>query len=277
MEIADSQAAEFYLQHYNYYRLGAYWLPFEEDHGAHRFKPGTKLDDVLTLYTFDRELRLLVMDAIERVEVSVRAQWAYQMGHCHGPHSHLASGIARNKYHWQRNIEDLTKEVERSEEIFIQHITATYKEKLPPTWAACEVMSLGLLSRWYTNLSPISTRQKIAKAYEIDDKVLQSWLHHLSIVRNICAHHSRLWDRSFSIQVATPKSKPVHLAGEFLHSKRLYNTFVMLIHLMDIIAPHSDWHSRIMSLLATPNIQLSLMGFPENWETRPIWQEKGTK
>jgi abortive infection bacteriophage resistance protein len=64
MQIEDPATAAFYLQHINYYRLGAYWLPFEVDHASHRFKPGTRFDDVLKLYVFDRELRLLVLDAI---------------------------------------------------------------------------------------------------------------------------------------------------------------------------------------------------------------------
>src|SRR4051812_9935307 len=76
MIIADSAKAEFYLRHLNYYRLGAYWLPFEADHASHQFAPPTSFEGVLNLYFFDREFRLLVLDAIERIEVSVRTQWA---------------------------------------------------------------------------------------------------------------------------------------------------------------------------------------------------------
>ena len=86
MCVDDADRAAFYLQHLNYYRLGAYWLPFEADHGSHRFVAGTSFDDVLNLYIFDRELRLLLLDAIERFEVSVRSLWAYHLAHEHGPH-----------------------------------------------------------------------------------------------------------------------------------------------------------------------------------------------
>ena len=102
MVIDDPAAAAFYLQHLNYYRLGAYWLPFEADHATHSFKPGTKFGDVLNLYVFDRELRLLVLDAIERVEVSVRSQWAYQLAHQHGPHAHLDAVLAFRLHLWQQ-------------------------------------------------------------------------------------------------------------------------------------------------------------------------------
>lgn len=94
MIIENPTEAEFYLQHLNYYRLGAYWLPFEADHTTHQFKSETRFSDVLNSYIFDRELRLLVLDAIERVEVSVRSQWAYQMAHRHGPHAHLNADLA---------------------------------------------------------------------------------------------------------------------------------------------------------------------------------------
>lgn len=277
MEIADEKAAQFYLQHFNYYRFGAYWLCFEADHGSHKFKPGTKFEDVLNLYIFDRELRLLIMDAMERIEVSVRAQWAYQLGHIHGHHAHLASGLARNKHYWKSNIADLKQEVERSEEVFIKHFDGNYKEQLPPVWAVCEVMSLGLLSRWYRNLKPMHTRQRIANVYGIDEKVLESWLHHLSIVRNMCAHHSRLWDRSFTILPKAPRSKPVYLAYEFIHGRKLYNTLVILLHLMDVVSPRHHWRARLKKLLTDRRVPLDMMDFPADWIGRPVWQEPGER
>ena len=94
MIVDDVKEAIFYLQHLNYYRLSAYWLDFELDHATHQFKPDTNFKDVLKLYIFDRELRLLVLDGIERIEVSVRSQWAYYLAHRHSlaPSHSLAAG-----------------------------------------------------------------------------------------------------------------------------------------------------------------------------------------
>jgi abortive infection bacteriophage resistance protein len=131
MEISDLTQAEFYLQHLNYYRLGAYWLPFESDHTTHIFRSGTKFEEVLNLYLFDRELRLLMLDAIERVEVSIRSQWAYQIAHLHNPHGHLDATLAVNNSRWQKNLAKLTMEVNRSDENFIKHLITTYSEALP--------------------------------------------------------------------------------------------------------------------------------------------------
>lgn len=168
MVIADDASAKFYLQHLNYYRLGAYWLPFEADHSTHQFKSGTNFGDILNLYIFDRELRLLVMDAIERIEVSVRGQWAYQLAHKHGAHAHLDTNLFDHK-HYQSNLSKLSEEVRRSDEIFIKHYLSTYKEPLPPVWVVCEVMSLGQLSRWYNSLKPKATRRAIADVYGVDE------------------------------------------------------------------------------------------------------------
>ena len=273
MRIDDAAKAGFYLQHLNYYRLGAYWLPFEADHPNHRFLPGTSFDDVLALYVFDRELRLLVLDAIERIEVSVRSQWAYQLAHLHGPHAHLDPLLAVNPHHWQNNTSKLTEEVDRSDETFIRHLKDTYSEPLPPIWAVCEVMSLGLLSRWYNMLKPMPTRRAIAAVYRVDEKVLESWLRHLSLVRNTCAHHSRLWNREFTITPRPPHSKPAGLADQWQpNSRKLYNTLVILLHFMDVVAPAHSWRTRLKELLTRQDISMAAMDFPDQWEQLPIWR-----
>lgn len=273
MIIEDPGEAEFYLKHLNYYRIGAYWLPFEADHVTHTFRPGTHFSEVLNLYLFDRELRLLVLDAIERIEVSVRTQWAYQLAHAHGPHAHLDPGIAQHRAYWEKNLARLKEEVDRSDETFIRHLTRTYREDLPPVWAVCEVMSLGLLSRWYDNLKPKSTRRAIASEYGVDEDVLRSWLDHLSVVRNVCAHHSRLWNRAFTKIPLLPRTKPVGLSSQVRQgSRKLYNSLVILLHLMDVIAPNHGWRTRLRELLITRSIPLGAMDFPADWKRLPIWR-----
>jgi abortive infection bacteriophage resistance protein len=229
---------------------------------------------VLNLYLFDRELRLLVLDAIERVEVSVRSQWAYQLAHLHGTHAHLDNALASNTHHWQSNLDKLQEEVYRSDETFIKHLRNNYIEALPPVWAVCEVMSLGLLSRWYNNLKPMPTRRAIAAVYRVDEKVLESWLRHLSLVRNTCAHHSRLWNREFTITPLLPRNKPAGLSAQCRNgSRKLYNTLVILLYFMDTIAPQHHWRARLKDLIARHNVVVTSMDFPADWQNLPIWQD----
>ncbi|MDH4229925.1 MAG: Abi family protein [Nitrospirota bacterium] len=274
--VDDPAETAFYLQHINYYRLSAYWRHFQIDNTTHIFRNGARFSEVLNLYVFDRELRLLVLDTIERIEVSIRGQWAYQMAHRHGPHAHLDENLASDGQYWQENRAQLNKEVNRSSETFILHLLATYSEELPPVWAVCEVMSLGLLSRWYSNLKPMPTRKAIAAVYAVDEQMLESWLKHLSLVRNTCAHHSRLWNRGFTIKAQLPHNKPQELAGQFHPGQpnKLYNTLVILLHCMDVIAPRHHWRARLRDLIRQDNIPAAEMGFPPNWEQREIWRDR---
>jgi abortive infection bacteriophage resistance protein len=276
MAFADPAKAEFFLEQINYYRLTAYWLPFEVNHATHQFRPGTTFEQVLMAYSADRELRLLFLDAIERVEVSVRAHWSFQMAHRHGPHSHLDMSLFRDHKIWLADLNRLTNEVGRSKEVFIQHMRKTYQEFVPPVWAACEVMSLGLLSNWFANLRPLSTRQSIADSFLLDEATLASWLQHLSYVRNLCAHHSRLWNRSMTITPAIPRTKPKPLAGKFIagtpNSRKLYNTALLTVHLTDLIAPGSSWRTRFRTLLLRGDLDTTQMGFPNLWHLLPIWK-----
>jgi abortive infection bacteriophage resistance protein len=275
MLIPDRKDAEFYLRHLNYYRLVGYWLPFELDHPTHTFRPGTTFRDVLNLYFFDRELRLLVLDAIERIEVSARSRWAYEMAHRHGPHGYLDSALARNPKLFSSNLASLQKETDRSDETFVRHFRDTYAEALPPSWAVCEVMTLGLLSKWFTNLRPMKTRRAIGDGFHIDEHTMQSWLHHFTYVRNVCAHHSRFWDRDFRITPELPKTKPAGLRLQLVtSSRRSYNTLTLLLYLLDLISPGHHWRERLLRLIADHKVDLKLMDFPQDWAQLPLWQTK---
>ena len=276
MQIEDEARAEFYLGQINYYRLAAYWLPFELDHPTHQFRPGTDFDRVLALYVFDRRLRLLLLDAIERIEVSVRACFAHTLASRHGPHPHLKPELFQRPTRYQRLVESLAQEVERSSEDFIRHLRACYEEPLPPIWAAVEVLSLGQLSSWYSNLARRQDARLISDAYNMDSSTLKSLLHHLTVIRNVCAHHSRLWNREFAVTVQIPNDRPESLIGQFNAEesarRRLYNALVYCAWLLERIAPGSRWVDRLLALLDEYQISADQLGFPDGWQQMAIWR-----
>jgi len=274
MVISDTPLAEHYLSQINYYRLTAYWLPFESDHTTHAFQPGTRFEQVLDLYIFDRELRLLVLDTIERVEVAIRTQLAFQLGHRYGTHPHLNPALFKQAWDHTKNVSQLQKDTQQSKEAFIQHLLAKYAEPLPPIWAAVEVMTLGQLSKWYANLKSGADRNLIAHVYDCDEINLVSFLHHLSIVRNLCAHHSRLWNREFTFTFKLPRQRPQALLSYFnpQEPRRIYNTLAMLLYLMNRIAPGHHWRQRFLDMLNRYHIDPARMGFPDDWKTRGIWR-----
>lgn len=274
MVIGDTPLAEHYLSQINYYRLTAYWLPFETDHTTHTFQHGTSFEQVLDLYIFDRELRLLVLDAIERVEIAMHAQLSYQLGHRYGAHPHLNPALFKQAWDHAKNVGQLQKDAHDSKEAFIKHLLLKYAEPLPPIWAAVEIMTLGQLSKWYANLQSGADRNLVAHMYDCDEINLVSFLHHLSTVRNLCAHHSRLWNREFIFTFKLPRQRPRALLSSFntQQPRRIYNTLVMLVYLMNQIAPDHHWRQRLIAMLNRRHIDPARMGFPGDWKTRAIWR-----
>ncbi len=273
MEIGNEASALLHLRHINYYRLRAYWLPYEQPaaDGDHAFKSGTRFDDIVDIYGFDRKLRLMVMDAIERVEVSIRTAWAYQIAHRYGPHGYTDSAAFRDGGKHKDCLNALKAELGRSHETFVRHYRDTYTTpKLPPVWVVCEVVSFSALSGWYANLRDGEDRKAIAEPYGIDEQVLESVIHHLVYLRNLCAHHSRLWNREATIGMKLAK-RPAALRRQFNpdRPKRIFNSLVMLGFLLDRISPGSGWRTRVVHLVAEhPELDLDAMGFVSDWRAR---------
>jgi abortive infection bacteriophage resistance protein len=108
----------------------------------------------------------------------------------------------------------------------------------------------------------------------VDEQIIQSFAHHLSYVRNVCAHHSRLWNREMTIKAKLPR-RPLSL-DQSLNPEapnRIYNTLTMLIYFMNIISPDSTWRAHVTELLREPPaLDLAGMGFPADWAGRPLWK-----
>jgi abortive infection bacteriophage resistance protein len=280
MGFADEAAARHTLTYVNYYRLRAYWLPFEVVNVAtptapHAFVPGTQFEAVVASYTFDQRLKLLLMDAVERVEIALRTRWAQELGQRYGSHAYLDTAHFANASRHARCLQSLQDEVVRSHETFIKHYHDTYTDPaLPPIWAVCEVLTLGQLSQWLDNLKLRSDRQAIAQAFGFDEVVICAFAHHLATVRNLCAHHSRVWNRKLTIKMKLP-TRPTAVAAWFspAQDRKIYNTLLMLALLLARICPDSSWPARLTQLIATmPPGTDQAMGFPAGWQSLPVWE-----
>lgn len=278
MAVPNHAIAAHNLRHISYYRLRAYWLPFEEPAptaGEHRFKANTSFDDVLALYVFDRRLRLLVMDAVERVEVSLRGNWAHHLAMKYGPHGYLDPAIYDRTDRYAQAFASLIEEIGRSKDTFILHYKRKYDDpEHPPVWMTAEVISLGQLSKWLGNLKLRADRQAISKPYGLDEKILVSLAHHMTYVRNICAHHGRLWNKQFTVTMTLPNSPAsLKLAMNPATDRRLYNTLAVLGYLMGIVAPGNHWRQQLVELIdSCPLADSAAMGFPPDWQNFPAWR-----
>jgi abortive infection bacteriophage resistance protein len=280
MVIDDDATAEYWLRHVSYYRLSAYWLYFEHAKGrpGARFRPGTRFSDVTALYDFDRNLRRMVMRGTEHVEVALRGSWAYQLAHLGGGHRYLDAALYSDRAEFHRTLAKLAGDIGGSRETYIKHYRNNYDSPaLPPVWMVAEMMSFGQLSRWYSNLADRALRNRIGVPLGLPETVLVPLVKHVTDVRNICAHHGRLWNRGF-LQLPRLAQKPTDLNQSLDLSAvrppaKLYNSITTIAHVIRTVAPASDWSQVIRDLLtAHPNRDLHSMGFPADWLQRPMWR-----
>ena len=274
MVVADQDAFLQKLEAVGYYRLCSYWHPFKQPDNS--FAAGTSFETVWTRYVFDRQLRLLVMDVIERVEVAVRSALITELAMTHGAFAHLdkknfpdASEAAH-----RRLLDELRDEAQRSTEAFVSHIRATYEEYPDlPIWAAAETMTFGAMFTLF-KMSEKKIQGAVARRYGIAGPVLFSWLLTLNYIRNICAHHARLWNRELAIKPVIPYQKngpdwhsPIKIANN-----RAFVVLTLLHHLLGEVAPQSAWRERLFQLFDKyPDTPLASMGIPADWRNHALW------
>lgn len=274
--IADRDSLIEHLQDVGYYRLSGYWRIFKQPDDM--FKEGTTFAKVWDLYTFDRQFRLVVLDAIERVEVYFRTQLAYELTRTTGAFGFSEKdnlpGLSANRYDWF--VRKCREAFDRSREPFAIHFKEKYgnKHDLPPYWMLVNLMDFGMTLTLYKGASN-GTRKRIAQGVGVAPVVLDSWLVCLNTVRNISAHHGRLWNRRIGTQPSFPRAKNDERWHKPYRVKpdRIFAMLTVLSYLLEIIAPDSKWRERLFGLLETRSeSELRMMGFVGNWKNCPFWK-----
>ena len=275
--IADRDELIYYLNHVSYYRLSAYLYPYRNSDDT--YKTGITFQQVWRHYTFDRQLRIITIDAIERIEVAIRTQLVTKFTLKYNPFGYTIKknlpSIDSNEFNkWLQEIQEDSK---KSHEAFSEHFRSTYGDVHTdmPLWMIVEIMSFGKMLTFFKGVDYI-IRRDIADYYGIADIVLESWLLSLNIVRNICAHHGRLWNRVFRIKPMIPKIQkhPLWHTPCSFDNDRVFAVLTIMRYFLKLIAPRSQWHQRLKKLFQDyPEISLASMGFPEKWEEHEIWKE----
>lgn len=293
LHIPDEARARRYLANISYFRLSAYTRPFYlPGVDEHRFIDGTSFDDVLNLYVFDRELRLLLLDAIERLEVALRAQVTNTLAEHYGPHGYLDAGIFHTRYNhdWLLGkLEDASDA--REVEPFLAHYRQKYPAapKQPPIWMAVELLTFKEVSTLLAHLRQARDTQRIERHFGWKFAVLRSWFRSLSDLRNTCAHHGRVWNREFGSRPEIPKritsawptvpeliptGATANVDQRLDPRRRLYLQLAVIETLMQVVSPSSLWSARLVALLDRyPQVSRPHMGFPEDWEHDPFWRD----
>jgi abortive infection bacteriophage resistance protein len=263
----------------NYYRLSAYWYPFKcinPATGNEQFTPDTTFEMIWRRYTLDSHLRLLVMDAIEHVEVAIlRTRMVEQFTLQHGPFGYCDPANFNPKFNHARLMREKDDAVKRSKEEFVQRFRSKYtSEPHFPLWMTAEVMTFGQLFTFFRHLHRVE-KKRLAQAFDLYPPVLESWLHTLNFTRNACAHHARLWNREIPIRPKLPniQHRPEWHDPVEIYNQRVFAILTILKYLLSNIMPQTDWGGRLLSLLHEyDEIPIWQMGFPANWQESPLWQ-----
>lgn len=283
MQFSDKIQAERQLASISYYRLSGYWHPFRvydaQNNITDRFEKNSSFSNALFLYEFDRQLRSLVLDGIERIEVAIRTQFTYHIGHRYGPFGHVNAANFHPSFNHKQWLNRLEEETKRSSDQFIKHYQKNYLDfPTIPIWMLTEVMSLGALSFGYNGLrndqkKGIEDKKSVAQHFNIHHKRLGDWLHKLTYIRNICAHHSRLWNRELAIRPDTMKDSH-WLPPITPRNDRIFYILLMLHHLLSVTDNEVDWSASIKKLLEQVSANKhwsNAMGLPEHWREHPLW------
>ena len=207
MTFADEAAAEAWLHRVSYYRMSGYWYPLLADRVNHTFKPGATFEQAVSLYEFDSRLRELVFRNIGRIEVAVRTQMTYVMSMAKGGTWFADASLFNNTAQHAKTLQSIAEEYHRSDEQFVRAFKRKYSDPLPPSWMTLEVTSFGTMSILYQYLKPGISKREVAAVFGVSDTVFASWLHTLVYVRNICAHHARLWNRTLGVRPLMPRHR----------------------------------------------------------------------
>lgn len=279
--VEDEPFAKYHLEKIGFYRLSGYAEPFQiGGNGAdrHHCKEPVPFEKLIERYSFDRKLRLLMLDAIERIEVSLRSSFSNSIALNHGSHWYLENKLFEPSYDHAQMMNELKRQIGHTantdeqlarRDVFIQHYYDNYNDpETPPSWMVFEAVSFGFVSKVFENLFKSETTH-FCLPLKVPHDVLSSWLHTVSYVRNLCAHHSRVWNRTLTIKPAIAKKHKT----KFFGNDKIYSVIVVMKIMLDTIMPDNDWAERLAGLLDEyPEVPRANMGFPDDWKNNDFWR-----
>lgn len=286
LAISSQTAAQHAIETIGYFRLRFYMRGFQT-HTNKQFLPGTQFQDILNIYEFDRALRLLTLNGIERLEVGLRAalsnipSLSSKDPHWYLKHTNFQNKTAHDET--MSRIRSTTGIPRHGNSPGLKHYHNTYSQpSLPPIWLVCELLSFGPLSHMLNNLNP-QLRKAHAKMWSashpyLPEKLLISWFRSIATLRNDCAHHSRLWQSKLTVNQPAPyKNKSWSGAQcaslDFKDTHSFYARACAMKLLLDSMEYGAWWRDSLLELLTRhPNLNpKNDLGFLANWQSRPLW------
>ncbi len=267
----DENKAKHLLNHISFFRMKSYLHPLRQT-GTRLFKDGAAFEHAYKLYKFDSELRKMICSELEKVEISIRTQLSYILTEYSDVFWFLCTDKFSNPSNHQALITKLQSELDRSDDDQVLDFKKRYCDQFPPSWITMEVTSFGTLSMIYKGLKGGRSKRCVANYYGLSDTVMESWLHAIVYTRNICAHHSRLWNKSLRIRPLIPRQTIHPFLTNSVQNNRIFYILSIILYFLKTVNPKNTFAQRIKELLAKyPSVDIHAMGFTEGWQNEPLW------
>ncbi len=274
--IEDEEKAIAFLGYVSYFRFAAYLWPFKMNDDTERYKPTATFEKAMALYEFDAKLRMLLFSTIQKIEISLRSKIINQFSLAHGAFWFSDPELAVDKHKFTENLSTLDRELQRSKDDFIkEHIAKYGKEDFPSAWKLIDLTSFGCLTKIFFNFTNESVKKKIARSYGIpQQEILESWMKSINALRNCCAHHGRVWNRTMPVMPQMPsKLRQPWIVNRPEVANKLYSVLCCLAYWTNAIdAQNTIVPDSKMLLCQYPMADIAAMGFPAGWSDEPIWR-----
>jgi len=264
MIVENHSEAERILGEKNYYRFSGYAFLFQKENN--KYHKGVTFDSIVTLMNFDRDLRSILMDALELIEVYSRTKIAHVFSLVHGRNggAYYDSSLFCNPDFHAEFLSDLELQIQKNaQQPFVAHHINNFEGRMP-LWCAVEILSFSRLSKLFSNML-LADKELIAANMDTDASHLTNWLHSFSVLRNACAHYSRLYQN-----ICSPR---VSLDARFFrnHKDVMSDSLFSCILAMLRIMPREEWKAELRNSLFClsakyPAISFSGIGFPNDWK-----------
>ncbi|MBP7846810.1 MAG: Abi family protein [Burkholderiales bacterium] len=265
MLIDDYAFAKDFLEEVYFHRLLSYSVPFFINGNPQQYQPGTKFSDVVKVYEFDSKLRLLILEAIEKIEISVRTQFI-NLSWKYGPHFYLDYKLFKDHKLLNDSIERIQYQLKVSRDLLVSEYYHRYHDpEMPPVWIAIELTTIGQLSKWLRNLKQVADKESIARRYKLHFSLLQSILDNLTLIRNYSAHHTRIWNRHFDFECILDEQHDT-LEHALCEGSRIYSVLLLMLYVLKTLGIEQPFYQHLVKLIEVYDVNIAAMGFPENWQ-----------
>ena len=270
LKVEDEEKAINFLKFNNYYRISGYSLTLRNNDV---FNKTASMQAIIDIYEFDHEFRVQLLSILEKVEVNVKSVFAYRFAEKYGPLGYKDSSLFSNEEQYEKIKTKLEtqKESRLKDEAYLQHFIIDLQEEIP-IWAYVDLFTFSDISLTY-QMSPEEIKTIIANDFGINGKkatfLMGRFLHGLTIVRNLCAHESRIYNRLFRFKANLNRKDLILLRKDKDGNPDNEKVFGHLL-VVRRLARKKDWDYFKEGLIDLtkrfPSVKLKNYGFPDNWK-----------